>query len=216
MEQTSIIQTSIEGLLIKLNKVIVDERGYLAELMPGGLENEFCKGGFKNLYLSTATSKHIARGGHFHKFADSYENFYCVSGLALWLFYDFRNHKISKPFFAQTSKYKNTQTSALQNLNISDDLSNLVIVLVGEKNLTKKYLTKETLQQTTYKYFLPEVMAQIVVPPGVYHIYFSLSDEPVKIVAVHSKNYDPRDYQKIELADIPNSAKMLAPFKIKI
>lgn len=186
----NLIKTDINGLFIRLNKVISDARGFLAEMMPGGAQNDFCRGGFKNLYLSVATQKGIARGGHFHKASDSFENFFCVSGLALWFFYDFR------------------QETPTQN--------NFVIVIVGEKSIADKNLDPEVAKKTPHRYFLPEVMAQILVPPRVYHTYIPLTDEPVKIVATHSKEYDPADYERIELAKITDSAKVLAPFGIKI
>jgi dTDP-4-dehydrorhamnose 3,5-epimerase-like enzyme len=185
---SNLVHTSIEGLIINLNKVVADERGYLAEMMPGGLLNPFCKNGFKNLYLSVATKKGVARGGHYHKSPDSFENFYCVSGVALWFFYDFR----------QNSK--------------SYDKSEVVIV--GEKKIAEN-INKDLFKKTNHKYFLPEVMAQILVPPGVYHIYIPLSNEPVKIVATHSKSYDPSDYEKVNIENIPNSDKILSDFGLK-
>lgn len=186
----NIISTDIEGLSIKLNKVISDNRGYLAELMPGGIENDFCKGGFKNLYLSTANKKGVPRGGHYHKKENSFENFYCVSGLALWFFYDFRQLK-------------------------SNLANNSVIIIVGEKDIAKRNLSEEILKNTKHCYFLPDTMAQILVPPKVYHIYIPLSDDTVRIVATHSQKYDPADYEQIDLANIPNFAKIIAQFNIK-
>ena len=83
-----IIKTPIEGLKIKLNKVIGDRRGYLYELAPGGKDNEFLRDGIGNIYCSTATQRGIPRGGHYHE--KLVENFFTISGLALWLFKDFR------------------------------------------------------------------------------------------------------------------------------
>lgn len=83
-----IIKTDIEGLQIKLNKVVGDMRGVLCEMAPGGFVHEFFKAGVRNVYSSIATGKHTARAGHFHY--KNIENFYTLSGTALWVFKDMR------------------------------------------------------------------------------------------------------------------------------
>jgi dTDP-4-dehydrorhamnose 3,5-epimerase-like enzyme len=88
-----IIETPIEGLQIKLNKVVGDNRGYLAELSPNGTDNVFFSDGIRNMYISVATQKGVARAGHYHH--KLIENFYTLSGVALWIFKDFRKDKKS-------------------------------------------------------------------------------------------------------------------------
>ena len=83
-----VLVTTLKDLTIVLNKVIGDPRGYLAEMAPGGIKNEFLKKGFGNLYAAVATGKHVARAGHYH--FKSWENHYTLTGTALWLFTDFR------------------------------------------------------------------------------------------------------------------------------
>src|SRR6056297_3555329 len=89
------LQTPIEGLKVSLNKVVEDERGYLAELLPGGTENELApKEGIGNIYLSVGGKKGEPRGGHYHN--ELVENFFTISGQALWLFKDYREGSPTK------------------------------------------------------------------------------------------------------------------------
>lgn len=82
------IKTNIDGLLLRKNKVVKDTRGFLAEIAPAGSEDALLVEGIKNIYASIATGKHIARAGHLHK--KNIENFFTISGTALWLFVDCR------------------------------------------------------------------------------------------------------------------------------
>jgi|SRR3989344_2783071 len=83
-----ITETNIDGLIIRMNKVVGDARGYLCELAPAGIHDEFFSTGVKNVHASIATQKGIARGGHYH-FKQN-ENFYTLSGTSLLIFADFR------------------------------------------------------------------------------------------------------------------------------
>lgn len=161
-EEQKIISTPIKELSVKKNKVVKDKRGILAEMLPRGTENELAKEGVKNLYLSEATQRHVARGGHYHH--ELVENFYTVSGLALWLFKDFRDS--------------------------SETQGETYFVLLGEKN-TETIVDFSSLDS----YLLPETMAQIRVPCGVYHVFYPLSESNVRVVACGSHAYDGDDYQ---------------------
>lgn len=86
--------TGIDGLKIKLQKAIWDERGVLCEVTPEGMDDPFLKAGLKNIHASTATKKHVIRGGHYHNKA--VEVSYTLGGTALWIFSDTR--KNSKTF----------------------------------------------------------------------------------------------------------------------
>jgi len=84
-----IIKTDINGLTIRINKVVKDNRGFLAELAPLGTGDPFLKSGVKNVYVSVASKKHIPRAGCLHN--KTIENFYTLSGTALWIFWDSRS-----------------------------------------------------------------------------------------------------------------------------
>lgn len=88
------ITTTIDGLKINLNKIVADQRGILCELAPDGARNEFLKAGIGNIYTSIAIGKHTSRAGHYHY--RLVENFYTLSGTALWLFKDFRENSPTK------------------------------------------------------------------------------------------------------------------------
>ena len=82
------ISTTIQDLTITLRKVVGDDRGKIAELLPGGFENPDASVGIKHIYTSIATGLHTARAGHYHNRKGEF--FYTVTGTALWVFYDFR------------------------------------------------------------------------------------------------------------------------------
>src|SRR3989344_1627658 len=82
------IQTSIEGLKIRIQKVVGDSRGVLCELAPEGMADSFFSAGVKNMYTSVAVGKHMQRAGHYHH--KNQEVFYTLTGCALWGFADFR------------------------------------------------------------------------------------------------------------------------------
>ncbi len=71
------------------NKLISDHRGYLGEIVPGGIVHPFLWGKLGHIYASVATGKHIARGGHYH--GKNIDRFCTLSGSALWIFVDYRN-----------------------------------------------------------------------------------------------------------------------------
>ncbi len=172
-----IIQTSIDGLKIKLNKVIGDKRGYLYEIAPGGNGNELINGEIGNIYCSSATQKGVARGGHYHH--KLIENFCVISGTALWLFKDFR----------QSSK----------------SYGKIYAVIVGEK-------AKGVEKFDVPSYCLPEVSAQVLVPAGVYHVYYPLSDEKVEVIAITNLPHDNSDYVRL----LPEEDESLKKFLEKL
>lgn len=88
------INTNIDGLVIRLNKVVADGRGILCELAPKGFEDELFSAGIRNLYASIPTQKGIARGGHYH--LKQTENLFTLSGTLLWIFADMREGSSTK------------------------------------------------------------------------------------------------------------------------
>jgi len=158
-----LIETPIEDLKIKLNKVIGDKRGYLYEVAPNGIKNELIYGKIGNVYMATAKQKHIARGGHYHH--QLTENFYTISGQALWLFKDFR---------------KDSKT-----------LNSTYAVLLGEKDESVDISGIDS-------YLLPDSLAQVFVPEGVYHIFFPLTDKKVEVLAITNLPHDNDDYVRFD------------------
>ncbi len=152
-----LIKTPIEGLKIRINKVVPDHRGYLCELAPRGSEDEMLSSGIKNIYLSTATQKKVSRGGHYH--FKNIENFFTLYGTALWFFKDFR---------------KNSKTKG-----------KIFNVILGSQDF-KGDLLSITIDQNK--------MAQVIVPPEVYHAYYPISQEPVLVLAIASEPYTKEDY----------------------
>lgn len=82
------IEHNIPGLIFMGNKLISDHRGYLWEIVPGGLDNPFLEGKLGHIYVSVATEKYIARWWHFHR--KNIDRFCTLSGTALWIFIDYR------------------------------------------------------------------------------------------------------------------------------
>lgn len=157
----------IAGMEVSFNKVIKDERGFLAELMPEGTKNKLAFEGIRNIYTSVATGKNISRAGHYH--FRNWENFFTLTGSALWYFRDYRQDSptFEKDWFA----------------------------VLGEKSGKLKDIDDLTLAQG--------FMAQVLVPPGVYHIFWPLTDEKIIVIAVASEPYSPQDYLQLEVDQVP-------------
>ena len=176
-----VINTNIEGLLIRINKVVRDSRGFLAEIMPSGLEDDFLQAGLKSIHVSVATEKHIARAGHLHK--KNVENFFTISGTALWLFVDCRKGSPTfNKFYSLIICQKKSSSEASIPSYIIEDLQ----------------------------------MAQVLVPAGVYRIFWPLTDEDVTILALASEPYNRDDYDKIDLNDYPEIKEHLLRFGIEV
>jgi len=166
------VETGISGLKIKVNKVVMDKRGVLCELSAGENDN-FLASGVKNIYASIATGKHTARAGHFH--FKNVENFYTLSGTALWFFKDCRK---GSPTHGKEFK---------------------IILGFDKPNVSTKtpFLTIDNSQ-----------MAQVLVPSGVYHIFWPLTEAPVTVLAIASEPYDKDDYARPD-SEIPTIDKIL-------
>lgn len=78
------VKTPITGLKIYLNKVVSDERGYFLDLAE--TDNPLFKD-VAHLHASIATTKHVARGEHWHYKLT--EHFYLMAGTALFVLHDF-------------------------------------------------------------------------------------------------------------------------------
>lgn len=58
-------------------------------------------------------------------------------------------------------------------------------------------------------------LAQVIVPPGIYHGFWPLSDEKLVIVGAGTHGYDPTDYVRPDLSEIPGAADILAQHNIE-
>lgn len=103
-----------------------------------------------------------------HYHKENYDIAYVPYGTALWYFYDTRPN--SKSFKKEE------------------------FILVGKNSLNKKIdpAIKDLTIEKNNK------LALIVIPPGVYHIIFSLSQVPAVIIEFSSKIYDESDYIRIK------------------
>ena len=59
-------------------------------------------------------------------------------------------------------------------------------------------------------------MVRMVVPPGVYHAYWPLTEAPVVVLSVASLPYDDADYDRRAPATIPGCRDALAAYGIRI
>jgi len=161
------IKTPISGLNIYINKVVGDERGYFCDLAE--TDNPIWKTKIKHIHASIAIKKGVARGEHYH--LRLIENFWILSGTALWIFHDF--NKKSKTYGKTWS---------------------LVLDFPPKKNQ----------------------LAQIEIPPYVYHAFWPLTKTPVVAVATGTTGYDPTDFVKPSIEDIPGAKEILKKYSIKI
>ena len=112
--------------------------------------------------------KRIPRGEHYH--IKLIENFWILSGNALWIFHDF--NKKSKTFGKTWS---------------------LVLDFPPKKNK----------------------LAQIEIPPYVYHAFWPLTNKPVVAVASGTTGYDPKDFVRPSIAEVPGAKRILKKYGIK-
>ncbi len=170
--------TPIAGLKIILNKVVSDERGSYCDMLPGGTESQWALDGIKHIHASIATQKLIARGGHYHLRLK--ENFYTLSGTALWFFYDFKE---DSPTHGQS----------------------YAVILGFAKPQNDLGLPVYTIDQG--------VMAQLYIEPGVYHIFWPLTDEKTVVAGTGSLDYDSEDYGRPTIDEVPGAKEIFEKIK---
>ncbi|MFZ2969576.1 MAG: glucose-1-phosphate thymidylyltransferase [Minisyncoccia bacterium] len=172
------IPTSIKGLNIYLNKVVSDERGSYCDMAPGGTDNPLYADGIKHIHASIATKKFIARGGHYHYRLK--ENFFTLSGTALWYFYDFN---------------KNSPTFG----------NGFAVVLGYDKLGIDLGIPEFTIDKNS--------AAQISIDPGVYHMFWPLSDVETVVAGTGSLDYDVKDYNRTKIEDVPGALEVFEKVK---
>jgi len=173
------IETGIPGLEVDLQKVIGDHRGFLAEMLPGGMDHPVAKNGIRNIYMSVATGKHVGRAAHYHY--KNHEIFYTLSGTALWLFHDFR---------------KDSPSSG----------KSFEIILGHEKPEDEVHHPVVVLDDLQF--------ACVSVPVEVYHAYWPLTDEKVRVVAVASESHSDDDYWRGKPNEVPGFVEILGKYGI--
>jgi len=69
----------------------------------------------------------------------------------------------------------------------------------------------------TKSYFIDEgKLAQVEVPPHVYHAFWPLTNEKAIAFVAGSEGYDPGDFVRPAIHEIPGAKKILAKYSIKI
>lgn len=182
------VKTPINSLRIYINKVVIDERGFFCDLAEA--DNPIWKDKVTHLHASIAIKKGVARGGHYHYRLK--ENFYILSGTALFIFHDF-NEK-SKTF---------GRTWAVI-LGFSPENKRIKLGLKFKTSRLKKF------------YIDRGKLAQIEIAPYIYHAFWPLTNEKVVAFVTGTTGYDPSDFEKPNILDVPNANKILKKFNIKI
>lgn len=110
MSNSKTHDTVLEGLRVRLNKTVEDERGMLVELSPGGAAKDpFLQKGIGNIIAVQAAKRGVPRGGHYHM--EAHENSWTIQGTGFWYFYDFNEHsKTYKKSTALLTGLKSAQT----------------------------------------------------------------------------------------------------------
>ncbi|MFA7171404.1 MAG: glucose-1-phosphate thymidylyltransferase [Candidatus Paceibacterota bacterium] len=172
------VATPIKGLNIYLNKVVSDPRGSYCDMAPGGTDNPLYADGIKHIHASIATHKYIPRGGHYHFHLK--ENFFTLSGTALWYFYDFDKES---PTYGQSYS-----------------------VILGYDKLG--------LELGVPEYTIDKgAAAQVMIDPGVYHVYFPLTDTETVVAGTGSLDFDPADYDRTKVEDVPGAMEAFEKVK---
>lgn len=172
------IATPIKGLNLYLNKVVSDPRGSYCDMAPGGTDNPLYAEGIKHIHASIATHKYIPRGGHYH--FDLKENFFTLSGTALWYFYDFKK---DSPTYGQS----------------------YAVILGYDKLGLELGIPEYTIDAGA--------AAQIMIDPGVYHVYLPLTDAETVVAGTGSLDYDPKDYDRTAVEDVPGAMEAFEKVK---
>lgn len=164
------VATPIKGLNIYLNKVVSDPRGSYCDMAPGGTDNPLYADGIKHIHASIATHKYVPRGGHYH--FELKENFFTLSGTALWYFYDFDK---------ESETYGQSYAVILGYDKVGLDLG----------------IPEYTIDAGA--------AAQLMIDPGVYHVYFPLTDAETVVAGTGSLDFDPKDYDRTKVEDVPGA-----------
>jgi len=175
------ISTTIGGLNLYLNKVVSDERGSYCDMAPGGTDNPLYADGIKHIHASIATKKFTPRGGHYHYRLK--ENFFTLSGTALWYFYDFNQN--------------------------SPTCGKGYAVILGYDKLGIDFgIPEYTIDKNA--------AAQIAISPGIYHVFWPLTDTETVVAGTGSLDYDPGDYNRTKIEDVPGAIETFEEVKNKI
>ncbi|MEX0877844.1 MAG: dTDP-4-dehydrorhamnose 3,5-epimerase family protein [Candidatus Spechtbacterales bacterium] len=172
------VDTPIEGLNIYINKIVSDERGHfldLAETDNPSMED------VKHLHASIATTKHIARGEHWHYKLT--EHFYVMAGTALFILHDY-------------------------NENSSTHGKTYALILGDGK-------TKPETELDSY-YMDEGKLAQLEIPPMVYHAFMPLTDDEAVVFVSGNFGYDAEDYGRAKVIDIPGVKDILNKLNIEL
>lgn len=175
------ISTPIKGLNIYLNKAISDERGSYCDMAPGGTDNPLYSDGIKHIHASIATKKFTPRGGHYH--FELKENFFTLSGTALWYFYDFDP---KSPTFGESFS-----------------------VIFGYDKLE---IDAGILEYTIDR----DSAAQVAISPGIYHVFWPLTEKEIVVVGTGSADYNPKDYNRTKIEDVPGAIETFEKVRKKI
>ena len=175
------IETPIKGLNLYLNKVVSDERGSYCDMAPGGTENELYSDGIRHIHASIATKKFVARGGHYHYKLK--ENFFTLSGTALWYFYDFNQNS---PTFGKS----------------------YTVILGHDKLGIDVGIPEHTIHNNS--------AAQIAISSGIYHVFWPLTDMETVVAGTGSTEYDPEDFDRTKIEDVPGAIEVFEEVKRKI
>lgn len=172
------VTTPVKGLNIYLNKVVSDTRGSYCDMAPGGTDNPLYADGIKHIHASIAINKFIPRGGHYHFRLK--ENFFTLSGTALWYFYDFNKNS---PTFGQSYS-----------------------VILGYRKLGMDVGVPEyTIDKNC--------AAQVAIEPGVYHVFWPLTDDDTVVAGTGTLEYDAQDYDRTPVEQVPGAMEVFERVK---
>ncbi len=175
------IATTIKGLDLHLNKVVSDERGSYCDMAPGGTDNPLYADGIKHIHASVATKKFVPRGGHYHY--KLRENFFTLSGTALWYFYDFNKNS---PTFGK----------------------GYAVILGYDKLGIDVGIPEYTIDKNS--------AAQISISPGIYHVFWPLTNMETVVAGTGSLDYDSNDYNRTKIEDAPGAIEIFEEVRDKI
>ena len=150
-------------------------------MAPGGTDNPLYADGIKHIHASIATKKFVPRGRHYHY--KLRENFFTLSGTALWYFYDFDKNS---PTFGK----------------------GYAVILGYDKLGMDLGIPEYTIDK--------DFAAQIAISPGIYHVFWPLTDIETVVAGTGSLDYDSDDYNRTKIEDVPGAIEIFEEVKDKI
>lgn len=113
MKELKPVETNIHGVKIFFENTFSDTRGTFFDIIENGFNKKIYSNDIKHIYATYSKIKLVARGNHFHY--ENFENFFPLTGTALWILLDCREnsqtYEKTCSFITSYEKYTDNEIS---------------------------------------------------------------------------------------------------------